>query len=61
MQFLSVQVQIKSKYDCLYISLMFKLRFFNIIFNKVGYSTESLSTGVDRLDSRNQTNCYSKN
>jgi len=30
-------------------------------FNKVGYSTESRSTGVDRLALRNQTNCYSKN
>jgi len=27
-------------------------------FNKVGYSTESRSTGVCRLALRNQTNCF---
>jgi len=30
-------------------------------FNKVGYSTESRSTGVGRLALRNQMNCHSKN
>jgi len=29
-------------------------------FLKVGYSTESRSTGVDRLALRNQTICFSK-
>jgi len=30
-------------------------------FYKVGYSTESRSTGVGRLALRIQTNCFSKN
>jgi len=33
----------------------------NCVFCKVGYSTESRSTGVGRLAMRIQTNYYSKN